>query len=258
MPTCKCVNVQIGLKKSHFNSYKTLNLHLLITTFAYLHVYKFAHLQIRIVDVKVYLCQNFEFKRMKSKTSPLTKLTLGLMVAGTIVACNQNKSADKSVATASPSSGNIVYVNQDTLLSKYEYFKDMSKRLEDKGKSAQSDVGSRQQALQREAAEYQRSANTLSADQRASTEQRLQREGQEFQQYQQNAAAQYQNEQADEQKKLYEKVAAFMKDYAKEKGYKMILTFQKGNTTMWYGDPGLDVTSDVIKRLNDAYVKDKK
>ena len=181
------------------------------------------------------------------------------MVAGTIVACNQNKTSDKSAATATTvGAGSIVYVNQDTLLAKYDYFKDMTKRLEDKGKSAQSDVGSRQQALQREAAEYQRSANTLSADQRASTEQRLQREGQEFQQYQQNAAAQFQNEQNDEQKKLYEKVAAFMKDYAKEKGYKMILTFSKSSTNMWYGDPGLDVTSDAVKRLNDAYAKDKK
>ncbi|HTD40642.1 MAG TPA: OmpH family outer membrane protein [Mucilaginibacter sp.] len=195
---------------------------------------------------------------MKIKTSSLTKLMLGLMAAGTIAAC-QNKTSDKSTApTVTASSGSIVYVNQDSLLSKYDYFKDMSKRLEDKGKSAQSDVGSRQQALQREAAEYQKSANTLSADQRATTEQRLQREGQEFQQYQQNAAAQFQNEQADEQKKLYEKVAAFIKDYAKEKGYKMVLTFQKGNTTMWYGDPGLDVTADVVKRLNDAYAKDKK
>ena len=181
------------------------------------------------------------------------------MVAGTIAACNQNKTSDKSTPTGTAAtSGSIVYVNQDTLLSKYDYFKDMSKRLEEKGKSAQNDVGSRQQALQREGAEYQKGANTLSADQRATTEQRLQREAQEFQQYQQNAAAQFQNEQADEQKKLYEKVAAFMKDYAKEKGYKMVLTFQKGNTTMWYGDPGLDVTSDVIKRLNDAYAKDKK
>ncbi|MBS1520060.1 MAG: OmpH family outer membrane protein [Bacteroidetes bacterium] len=196
---------------------------------------------------------------MKIKTSPLTKLTLGLMVAGTIAACNQNKTSDKSAAASTPpSSGSIVYVNQDTLLSKYEYFKDMSKRLDDKRKAAQNDVGSRQQALQREAADYQKSANTLSADQRATTEQRLQREGQEFQQYSQNEAAQIQSGEADEQKKLYEKVAAFMTDYAKEKGYKMILTFQKGNTTMWYGDSGLDVTSDVVKRLNDAYAKDKK
>ena len=197
---------------------------------------------------------------MKIEASFLAKLTLGLLVAGSIAACNQNKTADKSTtsATATAATGGIVFVNQDTLLSKYEYFKDMTKRLDDKNKSANDDVGARRQALQREVAEYQKSANTLSADQRSSTEQRLSREGQEFQSYQQNAAAQLQNEQAGEQQKLYEKVSGIIKDYAKEKGYKMVLTFQKGNTNLWYGDSGVDVTSDVLKRLNDAYAKDKK
>jgi outer membrane protein len=197
---------------------------------------------------------------MKIRPSILTKLTLGLLVAGSVAACNQNKSGDKSTtsAAATAATGGIVFVNQDTLLSKYEYFKDMTKRLEDKNKFATSDMDSRRQALQREVADYQKSANTLSADQRSTTEQRLQREGQEFQSYQQNAAAQFQNEQAGEQQKLYEKVAGVVKDYAKEKGYKMVLTFQKGNTNLWYGDPGVDVTSDVVKKLNDAYAKEKK
>ncbi|MDB5024608.1 MAG: outer rane chaperone Skp [Mucilaginibacter sp.] len=197
---------------------------------------------------------------MKTRASILTKLTLGLLVAGSVAACNQNKTGDKSTtsATATAATGGIVFVNQDTLLSKYEYFKDMTKRLEEKNKSATSDVDSRRQALQREVADYQKSAGTLSADQRSTTEQRLQREGQEFQSYQQNAASQFQSEQAGEQQKLYEKVAGIVKDYAKEKGYKMILTFQKGNTNLWYGDPGVDVTPDVVKRLNDAYAKEKK
>ena len=197
---------------------------------------------------------------MKTKASFLTKLTLGLLVAGSIAACNQNKTSDKSTSSASAiaANGGIVFVNQDTLLSKYEYFKDMTKRLEDKNKSATSDVESRRQALQREVADYQKSAGSLSADQRSTTEQRLQREGQEFQGYQQNASTQFQNETAGEQQKLYEKVAAFMKDYAKAKGYKLILTFQKGDTHLWYGDPTLDITTDVVKGLNDAYAKDKK
>lgn len=195
---------------------------------------------------------------MKIKTAFLTKITIGLLVAAGISACTQNKPADKPATSVAPVSGAIVFVNQDTLLAKYEYFKDMAKRIEDKGKAAQGEVGSRQQALQREAAEYQRNANTLSADQRSQTEQRLQRESQEFQSYQQNTAAQFQSEQSGEQQKFYEKVAAFMKDYAKEKGYKMVLTFQKGNTNMWYGDTSLDVTADVIKRLNEAYAKEKK
>jgi len=195
---------------------------------------------------------------MKTKATFFTILTIGSLVAGSMVSCNQNKTADKSAQVNSATPTKIVFINQDTLTAKYDYAVDMRKRLEDKGKSAQSDVGSRQQALQREAADYQRNANSMSADQRASTEQRLQREGQEFQQYQQNAGAQFQGEQADESKKLYDKVYAFAKQYAKDNGYKLVLTFQTGNTNLLYADPSLDVTTDFVKKLNDAYAKEKK
>jgi outer membrane protein len=84
------------------------------------------------------------------------------------------------------------------LLNNYAYIKDMNKRLEDKGKNVQSDVVGRRQAFQRQVAEYQKSANGLSADQRAATEQRLQSKGQEIQGYEQNASAQLQNEQVSE------------------------------------------------------------
>src|ERR1700744_5862299 len=196
---------------------------------------------------------------MEIKSSFLAKLTLGLMLAGSIVACNQNKTAGTSTTgTSTAAAGGIVYINQDTISLKYEYAKDMRKRLDDKGTAAKNDIGSRQQAIQREYAEYQKGANTMSADQRASTEQRLQREGQEFQQYQQNAGAQFQNDQSDEAKKLYDKVYAFTKQYAKDNGYKMVLTFQSGNVNLLYADPSLDVTADFLKKLNDAYAKEKK
>lgn len=196
---------------------------------------------------------------MKIKASLITKLSIGLLAAGSLAACNQNKTAGTAgTTTAAPASGSVVFVNQDSLLAKYDYFKDMTKRLDDKNKAANDDVGARRQAMQREVADYQRTANTLSADARSLTEQKLNRDGQDFQNYQQNTAAQLQNEQATEQQKLYEKVSAVIKDYAKEKGYKMVLTFQKGNTNLWYADPSADVTADVLKRLNDAYAKEKK
>jgi len=198
---------------------------------------------------------------MKIKASIVTKSVLILALAAGVTACNQNKTADKpaaSTTTSSATAPEIVYINQDSIINNYDYIKDMNKRLEEKGKAAQADVGSRQQAIQRQVAEYQKNAATMSADQRAATEQRLQRDGQTFQQYQQSAGAQIQNEQYAEQTKLYEKLITFTKTYAKEKGYKMVLTFQKGNTNMLYGDASLDVTADVLKRLNEAYAKDKK
>ncbi|QHS54255.1 OmpH family outer membrane protein [Mucilaginibacter sp. 14171R-50] len=200
---------------------------------------------------------------MKIKASIVTKSVLAILIAAGVSACNQNKTDTKPAAATTAGTTNsaapeIVYINQDSLVAKYEYIKDMDKRLNDKGKAAQSDVASRQQAIQREYVEYQKAAATMPADQRQATEQRLQKKGQEFQQYQQNAGAQVQNDQLSEQTKLYDKLVEFTKAYAKEKGYKMILTYQKGNTTMLYGDPSLDVTADVIKRLNEAYAKDKK
>lgn len=198
---------------------------------------------------------------MKTTASIFTKITLGVLLAGSIAACNQNKPAEKATTTPTAATADkpeIVYINQDTVSIKYEYAKDMRKRLETKGKSAQNDVGGRKQAFQREVAEYQKSANTLSADQRATAEQRLQRQGQELQTYEQNAGAQFQNEQASETQKLYEKIYNFTKQYAKDNGYKMILTFTNGNTNLLYADKSLDVTADFMKKLNDAYAKEKK
>lgn len=196
---------------------------------------------------------------MKTTVSLFTKITLGVVFAAGIAACNQNKTPDKPATPAtSTSKPEIVYVNEDTVTTKYEAAKDMRKRLEDKGKAAQNDVGGKRQALQREIAEYQKNAATMSADQRQTTEQRLQREGQTEQAYEQNAGAQMQSNTADETKKLYEKVYDFTKQYAKENGYKMVLTFQSGNTQLLYADPSLDVTADFLKKLNDAYAKEKK
>ncbi|GAA4342020.1 OmpH family outer membrane protein [Mucilaginibacter gynuensis] len=199
---------------------------------------------------------------MTQKASFLTKLTLGLLIAGSVAACNQDKTTDKAAAStpaAAPAAGaQIVYINQDTLLAKYDYVKDMTTRLQTKGKSAQGDVDARKQAFQREIAEYQKNAATMSAEQRAPIEQRLQRKGQEIQGYEQNATAQFQNTQGEESEKLFDKIADFTKKYAKDKGYKMILTYSRANPTVLYGDASLDVTNDVVKGLNEAYTKDKK
>ena len=196
---------------------------------------------------------------MRTPVIQMAKLTLSLAIFGAVAACNQSKTDTKTAsAPAAPGKAEIVYVNTDSLLNKYDYYKDMSKRLQTKGDAAKEDLQSKGQAFQREVADYQKSANTLSADQRAATEQRLQRKNQELQAYQQNASAQVQNEAASEQNKLFDKIADFAKTYAKEKGYKLVLTYSKTNPTVLFGDPSLDVTADVVKRLNELYAKDKK
>jgi outer membrane protein len=146
---------------------------------------------------------------MKITAPNLSRIALGAALAASLLACNKTKPADKTAAAPTPGKESIVYINQDTLLSKYDYAKDVNKSIQDKGKAAQTDVQSRGQAFQREYADYQKTVNTMPADQRQTTEQRLQREQQDLQSYQQNAAAQFQNEQSTQAGKVYDKIADF-------------------------------------------------
>jgi len=192
----------------------------------------------------------------------LSTLATAVALVSVMASCqNKENAASTGTATKTASVKNnepIVYVNSDSLLTKYEYFKDLKVKLDAKSKAAQTDLGSKQQAFQREVAQYQQQQSTLPADQRAATEERLSRKQQELQAYQQNAGAALQNEQATEQEKLYDKIADYLKIYAKDKGYKMVLTYQKGNSAILFADPSLDVTSEVIIGLNEGYKSDKK
>lgn len=200
---------------------------------------------------------------MNKIISKIAQASAGLAFMVAVVACN-NTDSKKANTSSNDSTKNtkvtheFVYVNSDSLLSKYDYFKEMNTRLETKSKKAEADLKDKGTAFQREVAAYQKDANTMSADQRQKTEERLARKQQELQGFQQNAGAALQNEQATESEKLYDKVADYLKGYAKEKGYKMVLTYSKANPTILFADESLDVTAEVIKGLNEAYAKDKK
>jgi len=197
--------------------------------------------------------------------SNFVKSSIGLALIVAVAACNnktESKTADSSKTlskeNAANATGGIVYVNSDSLLTNYEYFKEIKTKFEGRSKTAESDLKDKGAAFQREVAAYQQSANGMSADQRAQTEQRLARKQQELQAYQQNAGSSLQGEEAKENEKLYNKVAEYLKIHAKDKGYKMVLTYSKGNSSILFADESLDVTKEVIAGLNVAYKKDKK
>lgn len=199
---------------------------------------------------------------MKLNTLKVSSLATAIALVSVLTACGDKESKTDASATktetAVSEADKIVYVNSDTLLSKYQYAKDITAKMESKGKAAESDLVAKGQAFQREVQQYQAQANSLAADQRAATEQRLQRKDQELKAYQQNAGAALQNENAKEQEALYNKIADYLKTYSKSKGYKMVLTYSKGNANVLFADESLDVTNAVVKGLNDAYAKDKK
>ncbi|MDQ7949382.1 MAG: OmpH family outer membrane protein [Pedobacter sp.] len=199
---------------------------------------------------------------MKITTLKMGGLATAIAIVSVLGACGnkdgKTDAGNTKTTAAVAENEKIVFVNSDTLITKYEYFQAIKAKMEGKQKSAEADYAAKQQAFQREVQQYQGQQNTLPADQRAATEQRLQRKGQELQAYQQNAGAALQNESAKENELLYNKIAEYLKGYAKTKGYKMVLTYSKGNPNVLFADESLDVTKAVIDGLNEQYTKEKK
>jgi len=189
---------------------------------------------------------------------------LAVLLSAGLVSCNNQGTPAASTSKDSSSTDQkavidaIVYVNSDSLLHNYEYFKDVRTSFEAKAKKAQADLQAKGTAFQREVADYQKTAGTMSAEQRASTEERLARKQEELGQLNQNASSSLGQQEMEENKKLYDKVSEYLKKFSAEKGYKLVLTYSTSNPTVLYADKSLEVTNEVVAGLNAEYKKEKK
>jgi outer membrane protein len=118
---------------------------------------------------------------MKKVINTISKIAAILTIAALVTSCNkeQSKSANSKASSSANNSEAVVYVNSDSLLTNYDYFKAVQLTFQEKSKKAQADLTAKGAAFQREVAAYQQNAGSLSADQRASTEERLARKQQE-------------------------------------------------------------------------------
>ncbi|WP_294185732.1 OmpH family outer membrane protein [Sphingobacterium sp.] len=205
---------------------------------------------------------------MNTISSIVSKVSFALLLAGSIASCNQGtktasepaKNDSNTVKKENQGSNKdkIVYLNSDSLSEKYQYFKDIKSKLENKVKKAQTDLQSKSTAFQREVAEYQKNAATMSAADRQATEQKLARKQDELARLDQTASSSIAKDESEEFNNVYNKITEFLKKHAAENGYKLVLTYSKTNPTVLYADPSLEITNEVIKQLNEEYKSSKK
>lgn len=194
----------------------------------------------------------------KNFSGTLAALALTLAFVG----CGDSKQpADKVKGNGLPAAGTtaesaIAYVEIDSLATQYEFCKAELKVLEDKQASLRAQMQSKSQALQNAAANFQKKMQdgSITTEAQAKQEQqRLVRQEQQLQQFSQQAESQMAEAMDAYQKKLRENLDAFLKDYNKDKKYKLILS--KSGDNMLYADKSLDITAEVIAGLNKRYKK---
>lgn len=179
----------------------------------------------------------------------ISLLFLGLSMA--ILGCD--KAAGDSKTGGQPS-GRIVYVNTDTLLNNYEYYKDVVKEFDSKRFALENDLAKRTQSFQNEVALFQRRAQAggMSEEQGKSTQMALQQKEQDIMQFRDNAAGNLQLEQGKKTDELLTNIQNYLKKYNSGNKFDMVIGYSKGGGVL-YAKEDLDITQEVLKGLNEEY-----
>ena len=151
----------------------------------------------------------------------------------------------------------IAYVNVDSLLLNYNYFKDLNEQLLKKEENSRANVTQQARNLQNEVQEFYRKAenNAFLTRERAQQEQeRLMKKEQK------DLDAKLSQDLLMERQKLNEQlrdtVVSKLKVYNKEKGYQVIFSNTAEDNILLAGD-AYDITNELIDLLNKSYSSGK-
>jgi outer membrane protein len=152
----------------------------------------------------------------------------------------------------------IVYVNADTLFSKYEYVKDLKREAEGKQMRLEGSYKDKAQKLQSDYAELQQKASSgaLSSDQAKLAEQDIMRRKGELD----NMERQLGDLASETQQKnavLQDKVNKFLKEYNKNSNYNYILAYTSAGGNVLLASDSLNITNEVVNGLNEQYKSEK-
>jgi outer membrane protein len=112
----------------------------------------------------------------------------------------------------------------------------------------QNEGQEKQKALAANQQKLQTSGGVLNEQARTQLEKEIERQQVEGQRFQQDAQAEIQELQNEVQGEFIRKVSPLIEAVAKEKGLQMVFDLQNAGLAWW--DPGLDLTNDVIKKLD--------
>ncbi len=157
-----------------------------------------------------------------------------------------------AVAGKDPKTNQYAYVNVDSLLNNYDYFKVTRTQLEDRRKKLETEIAGRTRSLENEVVSAQRKANTMTLEQAQLTEQNLRRKEQELVRYQNDAARQLAEEEQKKNEELINNISLYLKKHTEDKPYKIVFGYSKGGGIL-YATDSLDITQEVLKGLNQDY-----
>ncbi len=188
----------------------------------------------------------------------LALATLGVM----LVQCNAEK---KEIATDERREAGVeksadlklAYVDVDSLLSQYEFSKDLNETMIKKEENVRATLNQKARELQDQVTEFQRKAQNnafLSQERMQQEQERLGKLQQNLQDLQNRLATEMQSETQKHTMMLRDSIRNFLKDYNQTRKYSMIFS-NAGLENLLYADDAYNITPEIVKGLNTRYKK---
>ncbi len=169
----------------------------------------------------------------------MKKLLLVVLIAAGITSCTEQKTA---------------YVDTTKIIKEYREMKEVEAEFTSKSDKIKTELDSLAQSFQKEVQEYQANMNSLSTAQRQTKEQELMGKQQTIQQQQQMMGNQLREESDVVIDSIVTKVKEYVKEYGKDNDYTYIFGSNESANIM-YAKDGLDITEEILKKLNESYKK---
>lgn len=155
-----------------------------------------------------------------------------------------------------PSTG-IVYVNSDSLLDQYAFYKNERSKFEASQNRIKNELKTQGEILQGEVELYQKQAIGMTDMERAKKEEQLTIKQQQIMQRKEELLNKLDEEQGKSSEELYVRLNQYLKKFNKSRNYNFVLGFQKGGGILFAND-SLNITRDVVDGLNKEYLEEKK
>lgn len=190
-------------------------------------------------------------------TRHFAQLIIIAAVAMLAASCNEKPKESKPAGTlpqAAMEKLTIRYVDEDSIMNNYNLAKDINEamlRRQNQFDAAQTQKGNEINKFGTAMQQKLKTNGYLTEDSYKADEAKLAKMQNDAQNYLGNLQQSIQNELMQSQTQLMDSINNFMNEYAKQKGYDMVL---RKSATL-YIDPKYDVTNEVIEGLNKRYNK---
>ena len=187
-------------------------------------------------------------------------LLAGAMMGGLTSCANNQVGQAAGQAVGGDSCGlAIAYVNVDSLLTNYDFAKDLNEALIKKTEDARANFNSQAASFERDYNEFQRKLQTnafLNEDRAKSEANRLENKKNQLDQLNAKLQQELAQEQLDMNTRLNDTIANFLKEYNAVKKFQFIFS-NTLNDNILIAQPQYDITGEVLDMLNERYAKNK-